>query len=126
MLNNDGSAVCRLTAVGQVRLLLQIYERYLLTVCCIWLNFICFSCYAVCMIFQLSCIFLITHLVNIKGAQALHIHPCNLHFLKSCLKKLCICLNGGKQQHGYSPDRVKSISSVHGQLTQPGFLKPKP
>lgn len=64
--------------------------------------------------------------MNIKGAKSLHIHPHNLHFLKCCLKKLHIGLNEGKQQHGYSPDRVKCVSSVHGQSTHPGLSKPKP
>lgn len=47
-------------------------------------------------IFQLSSIFLITHLAKIKD-QALHTHPYNLHFLKGYLKELCIHLNGGRQ-----------------------------
>lgn len=63
------------------------------------------------LIFQLSIIFLVTHLAKIKD-QALHTHPYNLHFLKGYLKELCIHMNGWRQQLVWSPDRVKGMCSV--------------
>lgn len=55
--------------------------------------------------------------------QALHTHPYNLHFLNGCLKELCIQLNRGRPQLGWSPDRVKGMCSAHSKSTQPGFFK---